>query len=142
MTITLASETAWQSALFAAAPTSVTPLDTTRQISPRAAFQDVLWGRGTLVDIRPAAQRAREGEPAPSLAALPIAPDSLVWRLAPHSETRLPIATADLRAILLCQDGSRSRAAAETLARLGVQRVTEVVGGFAAWRALGLPVRP
>lgn len=144
MTTTFASEITWQSDLFASAlrPAPAPRADaSTRPISPRAAFQEALWGRATLVDIRPAAQRTREGAPAAAVAALPIDRDSLAWRLAPHSETRLPIATAELRVILLCQDGSESRPAAEALAQLGVRHATDVIGGFDAWRSLGLPVR-
>lgn len=33
------------------------------RVSARAAYQEVLHGRGVLVDIRPAAQRAAEGDP-------------------------------------------------------------------------------
>lgn len=41
--------------------------------------------------------------------------------------------------VVLCSGGSRSLFAAESLKRLGYQQVASVAGGFAAWRAHGLP---
>ncbi|WP_246104645.1 hypothetical protein [Rudaeicoccus suwonensis] len=43
-----------------------------RRISARAAYQEVLWGRSVLVDIRPAAQRATEGAVSAALTPLVI----------------------------------------------------------------------
>jgi rhodanese-related sulfurtransferase len=51
----------------------------------------------------------------------------------------LPIADLSLRVILICQEGYTSSLAADVLLRLGIHRSTDVIGGFAAWRAAGLP---
>jgi rhodanese-related sulfurtransferase len=40
---------------------------------------------------------------------------------------------------VLCHDGAASPEAVDVLVRLGVRRATDVVGGFRAWRAAGLP---
>jgi rhodanese-related sulfurtransferase len=89
-----------------------------------------------LVDIRPAAQRAAEGE-VPG--ALVIERNVLEWRLDPASDARLPVAAYDLRVLVLCSEGYTSSLAAASLQELGIARATDVVGGFQAWRAAGLP---
>ncbi|GAA2738433.1 hypothetical protein GCM10009867_29630 [Pedococcus aerophilus] len=113
-----------------------------RRISVRAAYQEVLHGRALLVDIRPAAQRAAEGEVAAHLAPLVVERNVLEWRFDPRHEARLPQAGWDTRALVLCQEGFTSSLAADALLRLGVTRSTDVVGGFRAWREAGLPVQP
>ena len=42
--------------------------------------------------------------------------------------------------MLMCDEGYQSSLAAATLQELGLERATDVVGGFQAWRAAGLPV--
>jgi rhodanese-related sulfurtransferase len=96
--------------------------------------------RAVLVDIRPEAQRRAEGEVHPAYRPLVIERNVLEWRLDPRSEARLPIAAYGLRVIVLCQEGYTSSLAAAALHQLGVRRATDVDGGFAAWRAAGLPV--
>lgn len=44
------------------------------------------------------------------------------------------------RVILLCAHGYSSSLAAATMIDLGFERATDVVGGFEAWAAQGLPV--
>ncbi|WP_235530176.1 MULTISPECIES: rhodanese-like domain-containing protein [unclassified Nocardioides] len=108
--------------------------------SARAAYQELIGGRAILVDIRPDAQRAAEGEVEPLPGVLVIDRNVLEWRLDPRSETRLPLASYDARVLVLCQEGYTSSLAADSLRQLGVHRATDVVGGFAAWRAAGMPV--
>ncbi|MBW8732365.1 MAG: rhodanese-like domain-containing protein [Terrabacter sp.] len=85
-----------------------------------------------VVDIRPAAQRAAVGE-------LPfvtvIERNVLEWRLDPSSDASLPVASHDLEVIVLCQEGYTSSLAAAALQDLGIHRATDVIGGYAAWRA-------
>jgi rhodanese-related sulfurtransferase len=109
------------------------------RVSARAAYQDVLHHRAVLVDIRPAAQRAVEGEVAAHLAPLVVERNVLEWRFDPRHEARLPQAAADLRVLVLCQEGYTSSLAADALLRIGVRRATDVVGGFRAWKEAGLP---
>jgi rhodanese-related sulfurtransferase len=44
--------------------------------------------------------------------------------------------------ILICAHGYSSSIAAATLRQLGFSSATDVIGGFEAWKAAGLPVRP
>jgi rhodanese-related sulfurtransferase len=105
------------------------------RLDPREAW--TAWALGALlVDIRPAAQRAIEGD-VPG--ALVIERNVLEWRLDPCSDARLPIASHDLHVIVLCSEGFTSSLAAASLQQLGVHRATDVVGGFRAWVAAGLP---
>jgi rhodanese-related sulfurtransferase len=95
-------------------------------------------GRGAvLVDIRPAANRAAEGE---IPGAVIIERNVLEWRLDPSSDARLPIASYDLEVIVVCNEGYTSSLAAAALQELGVHLATDLEGGFRAWAASGLPV--
>lgn len=89
-----------------------------------------------LVDIRPAAQRAAEGE---IPGALVVERNVLEWRFDPNGSDRLPMAHPDLHVIVLCSEGFTSSLAAAALQDIGVHRATDVVGGFKGWRAAGLP---
>jgi len=42
--------------------------------------------------------------------------------------------------VVVCQEGYSSSLAAASLQDLGLHRATDLVGGFDAWRAAGLPV--
>ena len=96
------------------------------------------WGAGAVVvDIRPAAQRAAEGE---LPGALVIERNVLEWRFDPASDAHLDIAAYDLQVIVLCQEGYTSSLAAASLQDLGIDRATDVIGGYAAWRDSGLPL--
>ena len=86
-----------------------------------------------LVDIRPAAQRAAEGEVA---AALVVERNVLEWRCDPTSDARLPQATGDdVEWVVLCSEGYTSSLAAAALQDLGLRRATDVVGGYHALKA-------
>jgi rhodanese-related sulfurtransferase len=103
------------------------------------AEADVLRARGALlVDIRPHANRAAEGE---IPGAIPIERIVLEWRLDPHSEWRIPGFTEDSVVIIFCNEGFSSSLAARDLQALGLPNATDLIGGFRAWRAAGLPVR-
>ncbi|MFA1542002.1 rhodanese-like domain-containing protein [Actinomadura monticuli] len=106
------------------------------RLEPDKAYAETREG-AVLVDIRPAAQRAAEGE-VPG--ALIVERNVLEWRFDPASGARLPEATGhDLRVIVLCSEGYTSSLAAAALHDLGLTRATDVAGGFKAWRAMGLP---
>jgi rhodanese-related sulfurtransferase len=107
------------------------------RVSAQEAAAEVAQG-AVLVDIRPFLQRATEGE-VPG--ALLVERNVLEWRFDPSSQARLPLADADLRVIVLCQAGYTSSLAAAALREVGVHRATDVVGGYEAWRAAGLPTR-
>jgi rhodanese-related sulfurtransferase len=106
------------------------------RLSPQDAAARVAGG-ALLVDIRPAAQRAREGE-VPG--ALVVERNVLEWRFDPASDARLPQATGyDVEVVVLCSEGYTSSLAADALRAIGLSRATDVVGGFVAWAAAGLP---
>jgi rhodanese-related sulfurtransferase len=111
------------------------------RVSAPAAYQEVLYRRATLVDIRPQGQREQEGKIHPDLAPVVLERNVLEWRLDPRHPSSLPIADLGLRVILLCQEGYTSSLAADVLLRLGIHRCTDIIGGFAAWRSAGLPCR-
>lgn len=107
------------------------------RLSPLDAQAATTANDALLVDIRPAAQRAREGE---IPGAMIIERNVLEWRFDPQSEARLPVATGyDVQVIVFCSEGYTSSLAAAALQQLGLWRATDVVGGFQAWRAAGLP---
>ncbi len=90
-----------------------------------------------LVDIRPIANRAAEGEIPGSV---PVERIHLEWRLDPSSDHRLPEVDRGTKVIVLCNEGYASSLAARDLHRLGLTTATDLVGGFRAWAAAGLPV--
>ena len=107
------------------------------RLSPEEAFAACEAG-ATLIDIRPAAQRAAAGEIPGSVV---IERNHLEWRLDPESGARLPWVTGyDLRPIVICAEGYTSSLAAAALQELGFARATDVAGGYLQWRAAGLPV--
>jgi rhodanese-related sulfurtransferase len=107
-----------------------------QRVGPQQAARAV--GEGALlVDIRPAAQRAAEGE---IPGALIVERNVLEWRFDPASAARLPQASYDLRVIVVCSEGYTSSLAAAALQDLGVRHATDLDGGFCAWQAAGLPV--
>jgi rhodanese-related sulfurtransferase len=107
-----------------------------RRLDPEAGHLAVRTG-AVLVDIRPAAQRAATGS-VPD--ALVIERNVLEWRFDPRNPARLPVADRyDLPVIVLCQEGYTSSLAAAALQDLGLHLATDIVGGFVAWRGLGLP---
>jgi rhodanese-related sulfurtransferase len=108
-----------------------------RRLGPLEAATRVASG-AVLVDIRPAAQRAVEGS-VPG--ALVVERNVLEWRFDPASDARLPQATGyDVEVVVLCSEGYTSSLAADALRSLGLHRATDVVGGFHAWVAVGLPM--
>jgi rhodanese-related sulfurtransferase len=114
-------------------------LDEARQGLRRVLPEEVaarLDQGAVLVDIRPLQQRVLHGQIADALV---IERNVLEWRLDPTSSAALPWAAHDLEVIVLCQEGYASSLAAESLQRLGISAATDLDGGFAAWKSVGLP---
>jgi rhodanese-related sulfurtransferase len=111
-----------------------------RRLSPTEAYDELTKAAVTLVDIRPEGQRAIEGS---IQGALIVERNVLEWRFDPASSARLPVATDhDLNVVVFCSEGYTSSLAAASLQDLGLWRATDVIGGFQAWRATGLPILP
>jgi rhodanese-related sulfurtransferase len=98
-------------------------------------------GRGALlVDTRDSEQRRRHGTIPGALA---IDRTVLEWRVDPDSGATHPaIGSLATWLVLLCQQGFSSSLAVASLLDLGATNVSDVVGGFEAWQAAGLPVGP
>ncbi|CAJ1580390.1 rhodanese-like domain-containing protein [[Mycobacterium] wendilense] len=97
---------------------------------PAAEVPAALQRGAILVDIRPAAQRAAEGEVP---AALVIERNVLEWRCDPTSDARIPQAVDDdVEWVVLCSEGYTSSLAAAALQDLGLHRATDVIGGYHA----------
>lgn len=108
-----------------------------RRVEPREAAARAESG-AVLVDTRPAFQRDRDGA---IPGALVIERNHLEWRFDPASDARVPQATGyDVEVVVFCDEGYSSSLAADSLRALGLHRATDVVGGFQAWKAAGLPV--
>jgi rhodanese-related sulfurtransferase len=106
------------------------------RVAPDEAFTEFCAG-ATLIDIRPASQRAAEGEIPGSIV---VERNHLEWRFDPTSEARLPWVTGhDLRLLVICAEGYTSSLAAAALQDLGLHEATDVIGGYQAWAAAGLP---
>jgi rhodanese-related sulfurtransferase len=109
------------------------------RLGPPATLRAMQSG-ATLIDIRSESQIARDGDVD---GALTISRNVLEWRLDPASDHRHPDAPGlGAQVIVMCNEGYQSSLVAATLQRLGFSRATDLDGGFQAWRACGLPVRP
>jgi rhodanese-related sulfurtransferase len=107
---------------------------------PAADVPAALRRGALLVDIRPQAQRAREGEVAHlSERVLVIERNVLEWRCDPTSDAKLPEASGDdVEWLVLCSEGYTSSLAAAALQDLGLHRATDVIGGYHALVAAGV----
>lgn len=61
--------------------------------------------------------------------------------LDPSCDARLAVASYDLHVVVFCNEGFTSSLAAAALQDLGITRATDLIGGYRAWRAAGLPVQ-
>ena len=113
--------------------------DRLSRVTPLAAHAELTSG-AVLADIRPAAQRAASGEIPGSWI---VERNHLEWRFDPASSARLPFVSGyGLRVIVICAEGYTSSLAAAALLDLGLCQATDVIGGYAAWAAAGLPTAP
>jgi 3-mercaptopyruvate sulfurtransferase SseA len=66
----------------------------------------------------------------------------LEWRVDPDSgHTNPHVGGLERQIVLFCADGYSSSLAAATLLDIGCAKATDIVGGFTAWKASGLPIR-
>ncbi len=107
------------------------------RISPEQAAARLAAG-ALLIDTRPWEQRSRDGA-VPG--AVVVDRNVLEWRLDPASPDRLAQVTGyGMEIVVLCHEGYSSSLVADTLRTLGLTRTVDVIGGFVAWVAAGLPV--
>jgi rhodanese-related sulfurtransferase len=107
------------------------------RLAPEAASSAMADG-ALLVDTRCGDDRRKTGT-IPGSVHVPLS--VLFWRLDPSSGHGDP-ALSDLARpiVLICAHGYSSSLAAATLRGLGFASVADVIGGFEAWAAAGLPV--
>jgi rhodanese-related sulfurtransferase len=115
------------------APTNASPVWTA--VHTGMATADAMLPRAarSASSIAAAAAAACRGQVIPPKKSPNIDRNVLEWRLDPTSGDRLPVASrADIRFILVCNEGYSSSLAAATLRDLGLSRATDLVGGFQA----------
>jgi rhodanese-related sulfurtransferase len=110
------------------------------RVDPTSAWAAARAGEALIVDIRSDDERRDDGVVPGSLH---VPRTVLEWRVDRASSWSNPhVAGTDRRLILLCAHGWSSSLAAATLLDLGHPHAGDVEGGFAAWRAAGLPTAP
>lgn len=108
------------------------------RLHPEEAERALVAG-ALLVDLRSDDERRRHGVVPGSLH---IPRNVLEWRVDPDSGWANPHVTSlDCRLVLFCAEGFSSSLAAASLHELGCTNATDLIGGFEAWKAAGLPVR-
>ena len=111
----------------------------TPRLLPTQAYGEMRDGVA-LVDIRHLEQRMRDGD---IPGAVLINRNEFEWRCDPSAQRRnacIAPHNYDQRVIVLCNQGYQSSLAAGNLQCIGMKNVTDVIGGFEAWRAAGLPI--
>jgi rhodanese-related sulfurtransferase len=107
------------------------------RVTPEQAAQEQSHG-ALLVDTRTSEQCTRDGR---IPGALTIDRTVLEWRLDPTSPSHIAqVTNPDVRVIVICAQGYSSSLAAASLQDIGLANATDVIGGFEAWKAAGLPV--
>jgi rhodanese-related sulfurtransferase len=110
-----------------------------RRLTPQEA-RDAAAAGGLIIDTRSHEQRVAGGT-VPG--AVRIHRNVLEWRADPtsgHQDPRIAACSGPL--VIMCEQGYSSSLAAATLQRLGVRSATDMIGGFEAWTAAGLPTEP
>ena len=110
-----------------------------QRLTPHEAHQAAAAG-ALIIDTRTPSDRVREGVIAGSVH---MPRTVLEWTCDPASGYQNSVITGFAqRLIVMCNEGYSSSLAAATLQRLGFQNATDMLGGFRAWKAAGLPVQP
>ncbi len=108
------------------------------RVTPEQAAAELAQG-ALLVDTRTESQRAVRGE---IPGAIVIDRTVLEWRLDPTSPSRIEeVNDHQMRIIVVCAEGYSSSLAAASLQDIGLVNATDLVGGFEAWKAAGLPIK-
>jgi rhodanese-related sulfurtransferase len=109
------------------------------RLSPSEADEARAAG-AVIIDTRDSADRIAEGIIPGSVR---ITRDTLEWRADPTAELPDPVVSDfDNDLIVVCNDGYGSSLAADSLRRLGHSTVADIIGGYRAWKAAGLPTEP
>lgn len=110
------------------------------RIAPRVTAGELdaaLADNALVIDTRPEQLRLRDG---PLPGAVVVERNVLEWRLDPTSPDRLSgMDSVDRRVVVVCDEGYASSLAAASLLDLGLTNVTDLEGGYQAWRRLTEP---
>jgi hydroxyacylglutathione hydrolase len=104
------------------------PLGTVAQRLPAEVAEMLARGEGMVVDVRGHAEW--EAGHLPGVRNIPVG----------HLTAHLAELRTDGPLVVQCQSGARSAIAASVLQAHGIADVANLVGGYTAWRAAGLPV--
>ena len=103
------------------------------RVAPEDLEREQLEG-AVIVDIRPVEQRTRDGT---LPGAIVIDRNVLEWRLDPACDHHIPeISGYDTRIVIVCNEGYSSSLAAALLHDVGLNRATDLIGGYQAWLAV------
>ena len=89
------------------------------------------------VDVRDSSELAKQGK---IPGAVHAARGLLEFYADPASPAHKPELASGKRLILYCGSGGRSALAAKTLNDMGLENVTNLIGGFTAWSQAGGPI--
>jgi len=120
-------------ALKPAPDDKVAPDNEINLMEPRDAFPLVRAGTLTLIDVRRPEEWNETGRPARSKGVMLQDPDFVAKIEAILDSKSEPVAVS-------CRSGARSAKAAGLLASAGFSDVSDIKGGFMAWRDQGMPV--
>ena len=119
--------------LLAEAEAEIRTLDVQQAIA-RHGSQDVVF-----VDLRDPREIDREGR---MPGAFPCTRGMLEFWIDPESPYHKPVFAQPKQFVFFCAGGWRSALAAKTAQEMGLEGVSHIVGGFAAWKLAGGPVEP
>lgn len=108
-------------------------------VSPENALQSMEHGNTTMLDLREKEELDLNGT---IPGAIHIPRGMLEFAVDPGHPAFKEGITPDKSFILACASGARSALATETLHQLGFSDVSNLEGGFTAWKAQGLPTNP
>lgn len=106
-------------------------------VTPEALSRQLGEDDLVVIDLRDIRELEREGH-LPGAVHTPRG--MLEFWISPESPYAKPIFQEDKRFVFYCQSGWRSALAAAVAGRLGLQRVSHLEGGFAAWKEQGSTV--
>jgi rhodanese-related sulfurtransferase len=109
------------------------------RVTPEQARDAVARG-GVILDTRTYEQRRVDGV---IPGATVMSRNVLEWRVDPTSGWEDPDVLARTGpVIVMCDEGFASSLAAATLVDLGIDDAVDMIGGYQAWKAAGLPTEP
>jgi rhodanese-related sulfurtransferase len=108
-----------------------------RRLTPEES-RDAMAAGGVILDTRTYEQRRADGV---IPGAIVMSRNIIEWRVDPTSGWEDPAVVARTGpVIVMCDEGFASSLAAASLLDIGVDDAVDMIGGYQAWKAAGLPV--